>query len=111
MDKHTPWPWKVVRYPDSPNRIDVRGPVTEQFPNGRDVIWWMQERMRVGQPGDTPQWLSFSEEEVANASVIAAAPELLMALEALLDVSPFPTSSRDAEIHLLARIAIRKARS
>jgi hypothetical protein len=50
------------------------------------------------------------EEQAANAHLIAAAPELLEALETLLDVSPFATNSKEGEVHLHAMAVIRKAK-
>lgn len=44
-----------------------------------------------------------------NALLIAAAPELVEALEALLDVAPFPTNTKDAEFYSRARAALVKA--
>jgi hypothetical protein len=44
-----------------------------------------------------------------NARLIAAAPELAEALEALLDVVPFPTNGKDAEIYSRAKAALVKA--
>ncbi len=44
-----------------------------------------------------------------NARLIAAAPELVEALEGLLDVVPFPTNGKDAEFYSRARTALMKA--
>ena len=44
-----------------------------------------------------------------NAQLIAAAPELAEALEALLDVIPYPRNDRDADFYARARTALAKA--
>lgn len=44
-----------------------------------------------------------------NARLIAAAPELAEALQALLDVIPFPKNDRDADFYARARTALAKA--
>lgn len=52
----------------------------------------------------------FPQEVVeANARLIAAAPCLLAALKALLDISPFAKSPLDQQIHEQAESAIAKA--
>lgn len=50
------------------------------------------------------------EEQAANARLMGAAPDLLEALETLLDVSDFATNSKIGEIHLHVMAAIRKAK-
>lgn len=45
----------------------------------------------------------------ANARLIAAAPSLLEALKALLDIAPFAKSSGDRQIHEQAQEAIARA--
>lgn len=52
----------------------------------------------------------FPQETVeANARLIAAAPELLEALKALLDIAPFGSTNADREIHRQAEAALAKA--
>lgn len=46
----------------------------------------------------------------ANALLIAAAPELLDALETLFDITPFATNDKDAEIRVRVRAVIAKAK-
>lgn len=54
----------------------------------------------------------FPQEVVeANARLIAAAPELLKALEALLDIAPFAKTEGDRQIHKQAQDIIAKAGS
>ena len=44
-----------------------------------------------------------------NAQLIAAAPELAEAQEALLDVIPYPRNDRDSDFYARARAALAKA--
>jgi hypothetical protein len=66
MSKHTPGPWKFVIH----NRVEIVGP--------KDSSGWpMQVVYNCGMPDDATA--------IANARLIAAAPELLEALEYLAD--------------------------
>jgi hypothetical protein len=51
-----------------------------------------------------------ADEARANAHLIAAAPELLDALETIFDITPFATNSKDAEIRMRVRAVIAKAK-
>lgn len=51
-----------------------------------------------------------SSNRIANAKLIAAAPEILGALEALLDIAPLARDLQTRNIHALAEAAIRKAK-
>jgi len=46
----------------------------------------------------------------ARYFLIAAAPDLFVALEALLDIIPFASNPREKEIHEQARTALAKAK-
>jgi hypothetical protein len=83
---HTPGPWKLHRlWPD-------------------DVVD-STDSLVVSAYGDYE-----SAKTQANARLISAAPELLAALEALLDITHFSTNSHEEAIHNNAMAAIRKAR-
>lgn len=97
MSKHTPGPWYVGPY----NRIWRRSPL-ELYEYGGGVA------------GDSPiaaafygraSWVNKFPSE-ANARLIAAAPELLEALEGLLNALPSATTHPAIA---QARAAIRKA--
>jgi len=76
MAKHTPGPWRVAYG----NRLEIRGP--------RDEIGWPV-------PVVYNAGLHTDETDQANARLIAAAPELLAALQALTDWGREHTSPRD----------------
>jgi len=85
--KHTPGPWIVDE--DMSNDVMAGGELlATAYPMKRDDL-----------PGS---WK-------ANAALIAAAPELLEALKALLDVAPLAETVSCGQIHLQAKAAIRKA--
>ena len=95
--KHTPGPWHVGRY--TPNATEM----TILTKNGSPVT-----------PAWGPQFYVNSEQAKANACLIAAAPELLSALEALTKWASVsacdrePGSILDQNIEA-ARAAIAKA--
>ena len=76
MSKHTPGPW---------------GPISEEYGNCERDIEYPDDRdhcLAVVQCGDP-------DELLANARLIAAAPELLAALEHVLDRATMPGFLRD----------------
>lgn len=89
MSNHTPGPWKIV---DAWNDYMVEGQ------NGEEIIW-------QDGPHETP---TINE---ANARLIAAAPDLLKALEGLLDCAIYGFDMpNDNQFALNARAAIDKAK-
>ena len=86
MSKHTPGPWKIV---DAWNYYMVEGQ------NDEEIIW-------QDGPYQTPVI------NKANACLIAAAPDLLEALEAIVGDSSIQRVSDD--LHAKARAAIAKAK-
>lgn len=105
MAKHTAAPWKVSHsgYANSPFVIfaGTHAPnYRNQFPlSGVNAI---AEIFHDESPAH--------EEQAANARLIATAPELLDALETLLDITPFATNPNDAEIRIRVRAVIAKAK-
>ena len=87
MSKHTPGPWKIV---DAWNYYMVEGQ------NDEEIIW-------QDGPYQTPTI------NKANACLIAAAPDLLKALEEISLCSQNSMSSKD-ECGRIARAAIAKAK-
>lgn len=95
--KHTEGPWAVS--PENPKIIKP----ADQFGMASNVI--------IGSAAGHPNsgFFPTDEEAVANARLIAAAPELLAALEGLLAVS-VDTTSEELLAMMAAREAIAKAR-
>jgi len=87
--KHTAGPWKAVEW-------SCHAPTTIK---ARDVI--IAECSGHGRDAD---------ESLADSRLIAAAPEMLEALIAVMDVIPFATNPIDSEIHQRAYAVIRKAK-
>lgn len=95
MSKHTPGPWVAVKYPDTKAHT--------VWANGVSSL----ASVKHNQP----------HTQEANAHLIAAAPEMLEALKALIDAfEPYVLDETDADVrernvaHLIeARAAIRKA--
>lgn len=105
-EKHSPGPWQVEKQPAwSPHRIFVKS--KHGF-----TIAFFQERKKGSHRGEEARWLGFAPNDEANAWLIAAAPEMLEALEAIVD------SARDGrdipewldERLVIIEAAIRKAR-
>lgn len=90
MTSHTPGPWRVA----IGSRLEIRGP--------RDEIGWPV-------PVVYNAGLHTDETAQANARLIAAAPDLLAALEALTDWGREHTSPRDDNSPHLLLIAAMEA--
>ena len=94
MSKHTPGPWKIIRHEDMPNTRWIGSSDAESFGDGFATVW------SVGKH---------------NARLIAAAPELLEALQITYDALciSYPLHSTDMDkrgaIMAQARAAIAKA--
>jgi hypothetical protein len=80
--QHTPGPWRI-----GDAGFTVFGP-----PN----------------PGALPETIAPTKSR-ANARLIAAAPELLAALQSILDIEPSGLSNDERRLYALARAAIAKA--
>jgi len=94
-NKHTPGPWKII-YPE--------GFLYHIVINGRPFIATID-----GQYPDLEQCEEHEQENLANAKLIAAAPELLEALRAIAEELPDPTLSVTKIIKEIAESAIKKA--
>ena len=98
--KHTPGPWKL-EIPPHMNGKRKKNP----FEHGREFIIWTTEGHRVGII-DGPSNADMEEKFMANARLIAAAPDLLAALEKIDS-----NAAESAEwIRSVIRPAIAKAR-
>ena len=91
MSKHTPGPWRVVKHDKLVVVDDERMTIMCNFPYSLSV-----------------------EQNMADARLIAAAPELLEALQSIAeccdeDHAARDYASRQTEIRGIARAAIRKA--
>jgi hypothetical protein len=101
MSKHTPGPWL-----QEPGDTVICIRATAEC-----------ESYRIADVGGMPYWKRFTETDVANASLIAAAPDLLAALNecASYIISPLrmtgdtDEAARRAAIFERARAAIAKA--
>lgn len=103
MSEHTPGPWVVKRcYRGYPQRIHApKGDDTQPGLVGKDVTRWGAISLPSSNEGE------------ANARLIAAAPDLLGALEALECADRAPTAARAMAYDIAmrkARAAIAKAR-
>ena len=86
MNKHTPGPWRVV---------EDRVPASLEVYSGKTAIAECWRRAET-------------ETELANARLIAAAPELLDALQYLANVCP-AINAQGEEAHQRASAAVAKA--
>jgi len=94
MSKHTPGPWTYYL-------------ASKHYPNGSDndygrIVWAIGH----GEVAQTPGRLLDTEDE-ANARLIAAAPDLLEALEQVVNLLDYDDDSLGAR--MVARAAILKA--
>ena len=92
MSKHTPGPWEIKYHPDPCYRY-ISGPEHIAL---AQVVWRVEEEDR-------------SPDCEANAHLIAAAPELLEALEMMLEMSEMGGFGK-AAAEDVARAAIAKAK-
>lgn len=103
--KHTPGPWRVAA---PPNKVctDYRG----ASGNMLDTNWASGGRAKTIVICEGRAWMEEGE-ELANASLIAAAPELLKALRDIVDSPESQENSYDCfqGIKDIARAAIAKA--
>jgi hypothetical protein len=97
MSGHTPGPWSIFDHHDA-TRINVRGPNEEFVADCADGFY----------SDETDDWV-MADESLPNARLIAAAPDLLEALEAIL-AEDNPTLATMNERLEAARAAIRKAK-
>lgn len=117
MSKHTPGPWvskQDGKYRDSPWSIDHE--------DGHDASWApisteKGRTLAIVVNDDSKRPMDFQEEEMhANANLIAAAPDLLEALEYLMRIVDSSGDESYVQIHLApeffepARAAIAKAK-
>jgi hypothetical protein len=103
MSKHTPGPWRVQPYTWQRGNVSVFAPKFGRAPYGACVA-------------HTPcsDGVGGADGALANAHLIAAAPDLLEALRSIADCcdeehAARDYSSRQAEIRGIARAAIAKA--
>jgi hypothetical protein len=97
MSGHTPGPWSIFDHHDA-TRINVRGPNEEFVADCADGFY----------SDETDDWV-MADESLPNARLIAAAPDLLEALEGL-EAYLRQTPHHNAPEAAAARAAIRKAK-
>lgn len=91
--KFTPGPWKIVAMPHGRAHI---GDAKNRIIAGQEIVWLV----------DNPQM-----ETLPNLRLIAAAPELLSALEALEDYAGLKCIDLQSPAMVAARTAINKAKT
>jgi hypothetical protein len=106
MAKHTAGPWEADhcsehRVKDHPGHWQIDGPT----PMGLNSTM----PYTVADTSNRNYCIS-PEEDAANARLIAAAPELLDALDTLFDITPFATNDKDAEIRVRIRALLSKVK-
>jgi hypothetical protein len=113
--KHTPGPWKL--------ESDAQGPCMVMHPTRAGVaIANLSDTWRptsgyhsptVDKPAPCPETdngVTYHPERVANARLIAAAPDLLEVLERALEHSNCPGDNCAIDWHAQARVVIAKAK-
>jgi hypothetical protein len=90
--KHTPGPW---------NAIKVTTPQYGSPEHGWGVVADSPMRGRIDS--------AIAGIREPDARLIAAAPDLLKACKALLDIAPFANTAQERSIHDVAQAAIEKA--
>lgn len=102
MANFTQGPWRFLEGNDYDEGANVGRPLTVCGGNNDDLV-------NVYSADDSTVSVS-REEAVANAHLIAAAPELYEALSHLLVIAGFPITDSQSAIFNRARTALRKAR-
>jgi hypothetical protein len=96
MSKHTPGPW-AKHNPSNPTQTAL---IVRELPNHkRTVVAVIPDHLQFGNASVT-DWLEME----SNARLVAAAPEMLVALQAIADMT-----IEGGAINQLARAAIIKA--
>ncbi len=105
--KHTPGPWAIGRKSEygtrNPSTITHNPSIITTTDDDICQVYGIPLHTNLEKLG--PQW----EQGLANARLISAAPELLEACKALLDIAPFAGDSHAHAIHRQAEAAIAKA--
>lgn len=107
MSKHTPGPWGAERYQGEINIVSCNKRDAEEKDLG--IVYVLARGIGGMIHGEN---FDDRSEVEANALLIAAAPELLEALQAMVDVCESPDfDGAPSDAHMLqARAAIAKAR-
>ena len=100
MSKHTPGPW-IATTKHRLHRLEVRqsavakGYDSATWPNGVHTICEWREHRSGAKRGESVHWQGYTDEELSNACLIAAAPELLEVCRELL--AQFPAAGYTVE--------------
>ena len=103
MGAHTPGPWSVHKARDIPDSFEIHWEIRSAPELNSSTGWGVVNVHRVLRAGG-------HAEGEANARLIAAAPELLEALEAAMLLVDMSTSYRRQGIAQQSRAAIAKAK-
>jgi hypothetical protein len=98
--QHTPGPWEFIE-------LNVQDERTFNIVSYAEKLN-VEKTERIILMGDSDAWLGSEHQARANIRLAAAAPELLEALQYLLEVCP-AINQQGEEAHLLAREAIDSA--